>query len=89
MLAAQTDPVEPNAEARGLAGVSIEVVEGRVASCAPEIDSEPSTWGVGTPDTWFDVVIDGQIEDLRIGGTHPQLALDLVAGLHFALFIDR
>jgi DNA-binding HxlR family transcriptional regulator len=89
MLAAQTDPVEPDAEERGLAGVSVDVSKGRVISSAGEISAEPSTWAVGTPDTWFDVVIDGRIEDLRIGGTNPQLALDLVTGIHFALFSDR
>ena len=35
-----------------------------------------------TPDTWLDAVIDGKIGGLRIGGSNPQLALDLVAGLH-------
>jgi DNA-binding HxlR family transcriptional regulator len=89
MLAAQTDPVEPNAEERGLAGVSVDVAKGQVISSAGEIGASPSTWAVGTPDTWFDVVIDGRIEDLRIGGANPQLALDLVTGIHFALFSNR
>ena len=37
-------------------------------------------------DAWLDAVIDGRIEGLRLGGRYPQLALDLVAGLHLALF---
>ena len=89
MLAAQTDPTEPDDEDPGLAGVTVEVQGGQVRSCAPEISAEPSTWAVGTPETWLDVVIEGRIEDLRIGGINPQLALDLVSGMHFALFIDR
>lgn len=89
MLAAQTDPVEPNPDDRQLAGVSVEVREGRVERCAAEIDAAPRTWAIGTPDAWFDAVIDGRIEDLRIGGARPQLALDLVVGLHLALFGDR
>ena len=89
MLAAQTDPAEPDPRDRGMAGVSVDVSKGRLIACAPDINAEPSTWAVGTPDTWFDVVMDGRIEDLRIGGAHPQLALDLVAGIHVALFGDR
>jgi DNA-binding HxlR family transcriptional regulator len=89
MLAVQTDPVEPDDDDAGLAGVIVEVQRGGIVSCAPEISAEPPTWAVGTPETWLDVVIDGRIEDLRLGGANPQLALDLVSGVHFALFIDR
>lgn len=89
MLAAQTDPTEPDAREPGLAGVCVEVTKGQTQSCAPEVRTEPQTWAVGTPNTWFEAVIDGQIEDLRIGGVNPQLALDLVNGIHFALFSDR
>jgi DNA-binding HxlR family transcriptional regulator len=89
MLAAQTDPTEPNAKEPGLAGVCVEVSKGQTVSCAPEVSAEPQTWAVGTPDTWFEAVIDGRIDDLRIGGANPQLALDLVNGIHFALFGDR
>lgn len=88
MLAAQTDPVEPAAESPGLAGVTVAVERGRVTSCLPEVSAEPQTWAVGTPEGWLDVVIDGRIEDLRIGGAKPQLALDLACGIHHALFGD-
>jgi DNA-binding HxlR family transcriptional regulator len=89
VLAAQTDPAEPNAGDRRLAGVRVEVAKGGVVSSAVEIGGEPPTWAVGTPAAWFDVVIDGRVDDLRIGGLNPQLALDLVSGLHFALFGRR
>jgi DNA-binding HxlR family transcriptional regulator len=88
-LAVQTDPVEPDAEEPSLAGVSVEVRRGQILSCAPMISEQPSTWAAGTAETWLDAIIDGRIEDLRIGGTNAQLALDLILGLHFALFIDR
>jgi DNA-binding HxlR family transcriptional regulator len=88
-LAVQTDPVELDIEEPPLAGVSIEVQPGQILSCAPTVSAAPSTWAVGTAEAWLDAVIDGQIEDLRIGGTDPQLALDLIFGIHFALFIDR
>jgi len=86
MLAAPTDPAEPHSGDRRLAGVSVEVARGKVVTAAPEIDAEPATWVVGAPDAWFDFVIDGRFGDLRIGGANPQLALDLAAGLHLALF---
>lgn len=89
MLAVQTDPVEPDEREPRLAGVTVEVKRGKIVSCAPTVSAEPSTWAVGAPETWLDVVIDGQIEDLRIGGANPQLALDLVTGIHLALFGDR
>jgi DNA-binding HxlR family transcriptional regulator len=89
MLAVQTDPVEPDEAEPRLAGVTVEVEHGQVASCVPEIGAEPTTWAVGAPEGWLDVVIDGSLEDLRIGGLNPQLALDLVTGIHFSLFVDR
>jgi DNA-binding HxlR family transcriptional regulator len=89
MLAVQTDPEETADEEPKLAGVTVEVERGQVASCVSEIGAAPTTWAVGAPETWLDVVIDGRIEDLRIGGVNPQLALDLVTGMHFALFADR
>ena len=57
-----------------------------MVSCTAAVAPEPGTWAVGFPETWLDAVIDGKIVDLRIGGADPQLALDLVTGLHFALF---
>jgi DNA-binding HxlR family transcriptional regulator len=89
MLAMQTDPVEPDEKDPPLAGVTVEVKRGRVRSCAPEVSGEPPTWAIGAPETWLDAVIDGRIEDLRIGGGNPQLALDLISGIHIALFTDR
>ncbi len=88
MLAVQTDPAEPEEDA-GLAGVTVEVGAGEVLSCSPEVDDKPSTWAVGGPEAWLDAIIDGRIENLRIGGARPQLALDLVSGIHQALFLGR
>jgi DNA-binding HxlR family transcriptional regulator len=89
MLAVQTVPAEANNGDPSLAGVTVEVKRGRVLSSAPKMSTEPSTWAIGAPETWLDIVIDGRIEDLRIGGANPQLALDLIAGIHIALFTDR
>lgn len=95
LLAAQTGGLAGPAEGGGavedlhLAGVTVQVSAGEILSCAPGIDAKPESWAVGSLDAWFDALIDGEISDLRIGGTDPQLGLDLVAGLHFALFTDR
>lgn len=73
-----------------LAGVTVSVEQGQITSCLTDIETtKPPSWAVGSLDAWFDALIDGNITDLRIGGADPQLALDLVAGLHNALFIDR
>jgi DNA-binding HxlR family transcriptional regulator len=90
MLAVKTDEV-PRAEqrrGRNLAGVIVEVERGELASCAARVEEGPPTWALGSPDTWLNVVIDGTLEHLRLGGARPQLALDLVNGIHFALFGD-
>jgi len=86
MVGVRTDADE---EGPGLAGVTVEVDRGQVVSCTPEVSAKPSTWAVGTPETLLDAIIDGRIENLRIGGVNPQLGLDLVNGIHFALFADR
>jgi hypothetical protein len=72
-----------------LAGVTVEVDEGEVLSCGPRLAATPPTWVVGRAAAWLDAVIDGEIVELRIGGANPQLGLDLVAGLHNALFVER
>lgn len=87
-LAAQTDLSETDEKDPRLAGVTVEVARGEVVSCAPNVSARPKSWAVGAPETWLDVVIDGRIEDLRIGGANPQLPLALIAGTHFALFGD-
>lgn len=86
LLVAQTDVTPVDEENPQLAGVTVVVERGEVVSCWTDVDSRPPTWGVGTADAWLDAVIDGRLEDLRIGGANPQLALDLAAGLHLALF---
>jgi DNA-binding HxlR family transcriptional regulator len=85
MLAVTTQLAGPGL-GPALAGVTVELRRGRLLSCQPRIEADPRTWGIGTAEAWLDAIIDGQIEDLRLGGAQPQLALDLVSGLHQALF---
>jgi DNA-binding HxlR family transcriptional regulator len=87
-LAVQTESSEASDDEPGVTGITVDVSEGRIASLATEVDRKPPTWALGTPETWLDVVIDGDLKALRLGGSRPQLAMDLVGGLHLALFGD-
>jgi DNA-binding HxlR family transcriptional regulator len=86
MLAVQTAGNGSQESGRNLAGVTVEVQRGEVVSCATRIDPGPPTWALGTAETWLDVAIDGNLGELRFGGSRPQLAADLVNAVHFALF---
>jgi DNA-binding HxlR family transcriptional regulator len=88
MLAVQTGAGESSGQGdnRRLAGVTVEFHRGQAVSYAAGVEERPATWALGTPETWLDVVIDGQLDALRLGGARPQLALDLANGVHFALF---
>jgi DNA-binding HxlR family transcriptional regulator len=88
MLAVQTEGDESQKQGRNLVGVTVEVEHGEIVSSAPRINQNPPTWALGTAGDWLDVVIDGNFTELRFGGARPQLAADMVRGLHFALF-DR
>lgn len=89
LLASRTDPVATEDPDLRLAGVAVEVSSGKIVSSTVTLDAKPSTWSIGTSDVWLNAVIDGHFENLRIGGVNPQLALDLIQGIHFSLFIDR
>jgi hypothetical protein len=70
------------------AGVTIEVEAGVIVRCVPEIEKKTPIWALGTPMDWLSAVIDGHFEGLRFGDARPQLAADLVNGMHLALFGD-
>jgi DNA-binding HxlR family transcriptional regulator len=89
LLAAPTDPAGGEEGDGHLAGVTVLVERGRLVDCVPGIAAEPPSWAIGSPDGWLDAVLNGQLENMRLGGADLQLALDLVAGLHMALTIDR
>ncbi len=86
MLAVQTECDEPEEQGRDLAGVVVEMRRGEIVSCETQIKQSPATWALGTAESWLDVVIDGSFDELRFGGARPQIAVDLVNGMHFALF---
>jgi DNA-binding HxlR family transcriptional regulator len=87
--------VLPEADAEGQpldqlspAGVTIEVEAGTMVRCVPRIEKETPVWALGTPMDWMNALIDGHFEGLRFGDARPQLAADLVNGMHLALFGD-
>jgi DNA-binding HxlR family transcriptional regulator len=89
LLAAKTSNDRDRPPAAQLSGVTVEVEGGEVRSFGPSLDVVPRTWAIGSPNAWLDAVIEGDIERLRVNGARPQLALDLVAALHAALFVER
>lgn len=89
MLAVQTESDESQQQGQDLAGITVKVRRGQVVSTVTEVNQSPSTWALGTAETWLDAVIDGRFGELRFGGARPQLAADLVNGLHFALFGEQ
>ncbi|HEU4737923.1 MAG TPA: winged helix-turn-helix transcriptional regulator [Solirubrobacterales bacterium] len=86
MVGMQTDG-DPNQDPP-LAGVTVEVLEGRPVTWSASLEAAPPTWVVGSAEAWLDAMIGGRFEVLRIGGADPDLAADLISGLRFALFID-
>jgi hypothetical protein len=88
LLASRADGGD-DLSAPAMAGTTVEVRAGEVTGCSVTWEGEPVRWAIGTSDHWLDAVIDGDFENLRIGGADPQLACDLVQGLHLALFTDR
>jgi DNA-binding HxlR family transcriptional regulator len=70
-----------------LSGVRVKVEGGRLVSCVSELERDPSTWALGTVETWLDCVIDGNLDRLHFGGVKsPRLARDFVQGIHDALY---
>lgn len=69
-----------------LAGVAIEVEDGKVVSATAESQVKPTTWALGTVDDWLEAVLEGRSENLRVRGAQPDLPLEIVEALHQKLF---
>lgn len=65
------------------AGVQVTVERGRVVSCVSQLQPTPGAYAAGTAIKWFNAVKDGDVKELRFGGS-GQLAEEVVAGLHTA-----
>lgn len=70
---------------RRLAGIIVEVDEGRVASYATNLNGRADAWASGSAGAWLQALIESDREELEIGGD-CRLAGDLVDALHSDLF---
>lgn len=68
-----------------VAGVHVEVERGEVVYCDSRLEQDPGAWALGGVDAWVEAILDGNLDDLRTGGTEQDLAARLVQGLHGAL----
>ncbi len=75
----------PNGAERRLAGVTIEVRNGTIASCATQLEGSPDAWALGPPTAWLDAVIEHDSEHLELGGD-SRLAGAALDALHAELF---
>jgi len=78
----------PNGKERRLAGVMVDVSEGRIPFCATRLEGNPNAWALGSLPAWLSAVIDGDTDRLELGGD-CSLARTLLDGLHGALFPAR
>jgi len=82
-----TEDDEPSAPEPSVAGVAVEVRRGAIVSYDPAgTSAAPMTWALGTPAAWFEALIAGCDESLRVSGAKPRLAKGIVDGLRETLF---
>lgn len=70
-----------------LAGVLVEVEEGRVVSCISRLEGNTSAWIYGSVNGWLRAVTDGDSCSLELGGD-SSLAAGILDGLHGALLVE-
>ncbi len=68
-----------------MAGVTVTVEKGRIASCTTRIDGDAGAWASGPSSAWFRGVIEADPDQLELGGD-CRLARALLEGLFDALF---
>ena len=66
-------------------GIVAAVEEGRVVSCVSRLAGSADGWVSGSPAGWLRAVIEGESDDLEVGGD-CELARDVLAELHGTLF---
>jgi DNA-binding HxlR family transcriptional regulator len=77
--------IRSNGGEPGLAGVFVEIEEGRVRSCVCRLQGEATAWASGTPKSWMRAVDEGGTDSLEIGGDWD-LATAVLGGMKRALF---
>jgi DNA-binding HxlR family transcriptional regulator len=75
----------PNGDESRLAGVTIAVERGRIASCTTRLAVDADAWALGPASAWLEAVIERDDDRLELGGD-GRLAAALLDGLHTALF---
>jgi DNA-binding HxlR family transcriptional regulator len=75
----------PGANGTQLAGATVDVEEGRIASCTSRMEGGPATWISGPIPVWSRAVIEHRTDGLEVSGD-CQLATALVEVLHETLF---
>jgi DNA-binding HxlR family transcriptional regulator len=68
-----------------LAGVVVEVKDGRVASCLTRLNGETDAWALGSTSSWLSALIEQDLDQLEVGGD-GQLAVALLDQLHGSIF---
>lgn len=70
-----------------LAGVLVDVKQGRVASCATRLRGTPDAWASGSAEAWLTALVEADCDSLELGGD-GRLARTFLQGLHRELFGD-
>jgi DNA-binding HxlR family transcriptional regulator len=68
-----------------LAGVLVEVEEGRTVSCTTRLEGHPEAWTYGSAAAWLAALLERETDRLEIGGDN-RFARSLLEGLHDSLF---
>ncbi len=68
-----------------LAGVQVEVRDGRIAAYSTRLVENPSTWALGTVESWLNAAVADDSTGLRVGGKAPSLPTSVVAAIHETL----
>jgi DNA-binding HxlR family transcriptional regulator len=80
--AAATDADEPT---QRVAGVRVEIDDGKVTSCVPDLEQEVEVCVLGTVGAWAKAVVEGSLDDLCLEGEGFDLVHPLIEGIHSAL----
>jgi DNA-binding HxlR family transcriptional regulator len=77
----------PGARDRGLAGVLVDVDQGRPVSCVTRLEGGADAWASGPAHAWLRAITQGErdLADLEMGG-ETELVAAVVRGLHEELF---
>lgn len=68
-----------------LAGVLARVKEGRVIACTSRLQGEADAWASGSAGAWLRAAIEGEADDLEVGG-EAGLAAAMIDAFHGGLF---